>query len=74
MGFDNRDLNWDGDRLRARGKLTGFSIVPDASYPTMWRIKFPDGRLSDMVNLSRARDAARSLVLQALNPRQTPPT
>jgi hypothetical protein len=26
----------------------------------MWRIHAPDGRVSDMVNLSRAKDAARS--------------
>ena len=33
-------------------------IVPDAQYPEMYRIKYPDGRLSDMVNRSRAEDAA----------------
>ena len=33
-------------------------VVPDAKYPNMWRIKWPDGTLSDMVNLSRAKDAA----------------
>lgn len=35
-------------------------IVPDAKYPSMWRIKWPNGMLSDMVNLSRAKDAARA--------------
>ncbi len=33
-------------------------VVPDSKYPDMWRVKLPGG-LSDMVNLSRARDAAR---------------
>ena len=33
-------------------------VVPDGKYPGMWRVKLPGG-LSDMVNLSRARDAAR---------------
>lgn len=33
-------------------------IVPDAKYPTMWRIRHPDGRLSDMANLTRIKDAA----------------
>ena len=33
-------------------------VIPDAKYPSMWRIKWPDGHLSDMVNLSRAKDAA----------------
>ena len=33
-------------------------VVPDAKYPGMWRIAWPDGRQSDMVNLTRAKDAA----------------
>jgi hypothetical protein len=36
-------------------------IVPDARWPDMYRIKKPDGTLSDMVNLTRARDALRVL-------------
>jgi hypothetical protein len=35
-------------------------IVPDPKWPGMYRIKRPDGSLSDMVNLTRARDALRS--------------
>ena len=37
------------------------TISPDAKYPGMWRIKLPNGLLSDMVNLTRAKDAAVSL-------------
>ena len=33
-------------------------IVPDANWPGMWRVRWPDGSLSDMANLSRAKDAA----------------
>jgi hypothetical protein len=36
-------------------------IVPDATYAGMYRIRKPDGTLSDMVNLTRARDALRVL-------------
>jgi hypothetical protein len=36
-------------------------VVQDATYPTMWRIAWPDGRQSDMVNLSRAKDAAAAI-------------
>ena len=36
-------------------------VLPDARYHTMWRIHWPDGEVSDMVNLSRARDAATVL-------------
>jgi hypothetical protein len=33
-------------------------IVSDKAYPDMHRVRWPDGQLSDMVNLSRACDAA----------------
>jgi hypothetical protein len=31
--------------------------MPDQHWTGMWRIAFPDGRLSDMLNLTRAKDA-----------------
>jgi hypothetical protein len=34
-------------------------VIPDKTYADMWRVCWPDGKLSDMVNLSRANDAAR---------------
>ena len=34
------------------------AIVPDGKYAGMWRVKLTDGSLSDMVNLTRAKDAA----------------
>jgi len=36
-------------------------VKPDDRYPTMWRIHWPDGEVSDMVNLTRAKDAAMVL-------------
>src|SRR5262245_50464301 len=33
------------------------AIVPDTAFPGMYRLKRTDGSLSDMVNLTRARDA-----------------
>jgi hypothetical protein len=36
------------------------SIRPDAKWPNMWRLHLSNGQVSDMVNLTRARDAARS--------------
>lgn len=36
-------------------------VKPDERYPTMWRIHWPDGSVSDMVNLTRACDAAMVL-------------
>src|SRR5688572_29827320 len=41
-------------------------VVPDDRYSDMWRIRH-DGRLSDMANLARAKDAALSVALGVLN-------
>lgn len=60
---------WDGYQLRlfsSRGRVLP-SIEPDKTWPGMWRVRLPDEYLSEMVNLSRARDAAASLALAALN-------
>jgi hypothetical protein len=32
-------------------------IIPDSKWPKMYRVKWRDGRLSDMVNYTRAKDA-----------------
>jgi len=37
------------------------AIVPDTAFPGMYRLKRTDGTLSDMVNLTRAKDALRAL-------------
>jgi hypothetical protein len=78
--YDNADLTWRGDRLalKAGGRAgPAVEIVPDSTYPGMWRIKTPDGSLSDMLNRTRARDAARSILLgilrQRLAPSEAPP-
>jgi hypothetical protein len=43
-------------------KKTGVSIKPDAVWPKMWRVHQGE-RVSDMVNLARAKDAAISWAL-----------
>ena len=43
------------------------AVVQDKKYPTMWRVDRFDGTLSDMVNLTRAKDAARGFALSVLN-------
>jgi hypothetical protein len=43
---------YDGD------KSTGIVVAPDSKYPAVYRIHWPDRPLSDMVNLTRAKDAA----------------
>jgi hypothetical protein len=36
-------------------------IVPDAEWPGMYRLRLPDGSLSDIVNLTRAKDALAAM-------------
>ena len=43
-------------RVVLRGALL-HALVADQHWPNMWRIVFPDGRLSDMLNITRAKDA-----------------
>jgi hypothetical protein len=64
--YKSRDLSWCGNDLRCAGK-TVVSIVPDQTYAGMWRVAHPDGRLSDMVNRTRAKDAAVTIALGILN-------
>jgi hypothetical protein len=45
-------------KLYVGKKFTGIAVVVDATWPGMFRVCGRDGRLSDMVNLSRAKDAA----------------
>jgi hypothetical protein len=33
-------------------------VEPDGRYPGMYRVRLPDGTLSDMVSLTRAADGA----------------
>jgi hypothetical protein len=52
-------LAWRGDCLHRAGQRGPvLCIKRDARWPTMWRIEWPDGRLSDMANRTRIRDAA----------------
>ena len=54
--------NWHGFELRLpTGRLLA-TVVPDANHAGMYRVRTPDGHLSDMVNISRAKDAAPYLM------------
>jgi hypothetical protein len=71
--WGRRDLAWyrDGDDwvISGRGGPL-FRVVPDGRFAGMWRVVDDRGGLSDLANLTRARDAAASLALATLN-RQT---
>ena len=42
-------------------RRTDVFVCPDQKYPSIWRVLHPDGRLSDRLNLTRAKDAAIAL-------------
>ena len=58
-------LRWEGDSLLGSGRVVA-TVEADAEYPTLWRVRLPDGHLSDMVNRTRAKDAAETLALATL--------
>jgi hypothetical protein len=41
---------------RARHPLV--EVVPDELWAGMWRLRWPDGQVSDLTNIDRAKDAA----------------
>jgi hypothetical protein len=59
----------DGDGLKVCSPTSTKALarlVPDKVYAGMWRVVRPDGRLSDMVNVTRAKDAAWGLAETAV--------
>ena len=51
------------NEIRPKNAISGVvSIITDAVWPRMYRLRFPDGHLSDMVNLTRAKDALRAAI------------
>jgi hypothetical protein len=48
------------------GRRVVATIEPDSKWPGMWRVR-RGGSISDMVNLSRAKDAAIAIALSDLN-------
>jgi hypothetical protein len=62
-----KEFEWRGDKLMLGTRNTGAKILPDSQWPGMWRVEYPRGVISDMANLSRARDAAVHLVMLHVN-------
>jgi hypothetical protein len=50
-----RDATWRGRQLFLGRKLLA-TIVPDSAWSGLWRVHLLDGHVSDLVNLSRAKD------------------
>ena len=70
------ELDWracgNGFTLHLGRSKPLLSVVPDATYSGMWRISHR-GRLSDMANLTRAKDAGLTWALGDLNRGQESP-
>jgi hypothetical protein len=69
--YGRNNFVWDGLTLRVgkRGKVVA-QVVPDPDFQRMYRVRLPDGHLSDMCNLTRAKDAALSLAAAAIDKRE----
>jgi hypothetical protein len=57
------EMQWKDERLYLGTRSSNYSIVPDEYYPQMWRVRRPNGSLSDMVNRTRAKDAAVTITI-----------
>ena len=75
--FSRRDLVWrrEGtDDVVYCGRRRVLRLVPDATYPGMWRVAYPDGELGDLKNLTWARHEGARVALCILNKRTVPGT
>ena len=53
------DFVWRGLSLHlGRNRKPTLTLVQDANYPRLYRIRYPDGWTSAPANLTRAKDAA----------------
>ena len=65
--YGRGDLKWKDRELHlVTGRLLA-TVEPDTKWAGMHRVRLPDGHVTDMVNISRAKDAAISLALTDLN-------
>jgi hypothetical protein len=65
-------LVWRADNNRlwlyhGRKRMPHACVEPDTVHPGLFRVRFSGGNVSDIVNLTRAKDAALAIVLRSLN-------
>ena len=61
-------LTWRDDALYCGQSQQPLAhVIADPTWPDLWRVRTPDDCVSDLTNLSRARDAAVQIALLALN-------
>lgn len=64
--YGRNSLAWNGNILKFNRRELA-RIVPDGKWPNMWRVQPANSRPSDMLNRTRAKDAALALALTTLN-------
>lgn len=63
--YGQSDYEWKNNKLYLNDKKTGYSIVPDGGLGKMFKVRWPDGVLSeDYYNLTRAKDHASRLAAE----------
>jgi hypothetical protein len=62
-------LAWSIDQpwVVRHGRTELARVEPDEKHDGMWRVRSPEGRLSDMANITWAKDAAATMALAVLN-------
>ena len=55
--LQRHDFTWSGLNL-CFGRRKVLTLVDDATYPHLYRIRYPNGWTSTVGNLTRAKDAA----------------
>jgi hypothetical protein len=65
--YSRVDLKWDGLKLRLKSGRLLATVETDSKHEGMFRIRLPNGHLTDMVNLTWAKDAAIALACADLN-------
>ncbi len=56
--WEYSDDRWRLCRVNGASVVSLIEVVRDETYPTMWRIHEDNGNVSDLLNLTRAKDAA----------------
>ena len=57
--FDRSEFVWRGLGLHlGRRKTPVLTLIADATYPRLYRIRYPNGWTSTPANITRAKDAA----------------
>jgi len=65
--YSHDDLKWDSLKLRLKSGRLLAAIEPDGNWPGMSRVRGPNGLLTDILNITRVKDAAISLACADLN-------